>query len=209
MPVAAVMGVVAIAGAVSQRNSARSAQRSQERAIAEGRSAVETATSRARSDVNRLFGLAQEQQAAGFGGAQALFGQSLPQQADIFQAGNVAAQQQLISGLPQFQSAILGGPIDFSAFQPTQLQGPDFSIFESQAPIAPPEQVFIGPGGTILPVGGIPRFGGRGRGGGGGRRTPFDDSVLTGQQTPLGTIGATQFAPPPTIPGFDFNLGTP
>ena len=165
MGIGAVLGGASILGGLSQRSSASSAQRSQERALAEGREISAQATEQARGDVNRLFAEAQEQQAAGFQQAQQLFGQTIPQQADVFQAGNVAAQQQLLSGLPQFQQAILGGPIDFSALQPTQLQQPDFGIFAQVA--APPPQPeptpgIFGPGGRFLPGIGAGGFGGIG-----------------------------------------------
>lgn len=148
MPTAAVLAVASIASAASQRSAARSAQRRQERALREGREITATSGAQARGDVLRLFGQAQEQQALGFQQAQQLFGQTIPQQANVFQAGNVAAQQQLLAGLPLFQSAILGGPLDFSTLQPTQLQQPDFGVFAQFAgpePEPEPEPATFGP----------------------------------------------------------------
>lgn len=174
MAIAAVLGGASLLGAVSQRSTARRAQRSQERALTEGRDITARATAQARGDVQRLFGQAQEQQALGFQQAQQLFGQAIPQQAEVFQAGNVAAQQQLLAGLPLFQSAILGGPLDFSTLQPTQLQQPDFSIFQQFAtPTPEPEPALPDLAGRLAArdrflAGGFGARGGFGGGFGGG-----------------------------------------
>ena len=56
----------------------------------------------------------------GFQGALDLMGQTIPQQAALFQGGNVAAQNTLLAGLPQQNNAIMGNPIDLSGLQPTQ-----------------------------------------------------------------------------------------
>ena len=39
--------------------------------------------------------------------------------------------------MPQFQNAILGGQVDYSQFQPTQLEQPDFSFMQGQQFEAP------------------------------------------------------------------------
>jgi hypothetical protein len=91
-------------------------------------------TAQARSDISTLFPSAAENVTQGFQGALDVFGQALPAQTQAFQQGNIAAQQQLLAGLPQFQNAILGGQVDYSQLQPTQLQTPDLSFFQQQLP---------------------------------------------------------------------------
>jgi len=57
------------------------------------------------------------------------------QQIAPFQAGNVAAQQQIARGLPQIQAAFLGLPTDLSGFQARQIGQPsDVNINIPQAP---------------------------------------------------------------------------
>lgn len=78
----------------------------------------------ARDDIFKLFPAAEESRNLGFQGALDVFGQTIPQQLGALQQGNVQAQEALIGGLPQFQNAILGQQVDFSQFQPQQV---DFS----------------------------------------------------------------------------------
>jgi hypothetical protein len=61
-----------------------------------------------------------------------VFGQSLPAQTDVFQQGNVGAQQAILSGLPQIQNALIGGNVDLSQLQPFQVQKPDLGFFSQQ-----------------------------------------------------------------------------
>lgn len=112
----------------------KKAAKAQTQALEKGQVITREGTERARSDLFNLFPAAQQNIQQGFQGALDVFGQSLPAQADVFQQGNVAAQQQLLAGLPQFQNAILGGNVDFSQLQPTQLQQPDLSFFQQQLP---------------------------------------------------------------------------
>ena len=63
-----------------------------------------------------------------------MFGQSLPAQTDVFQQGNVGAQQAILSGLPQIQNALLGGNVDFSQLQPFEAQTPDLGFFQQELP---------------------------------------------------------------------------
>ncbi len=103
----------------------------------------------AREEIFRLFPQANQELRGGFQGALDVFGQSLPAQTQAFQQGNAAAQQQLISGLPLFQNAILGGNVDFSQLQPSQQQTPDLSFFQQQlpnfAPVAGVDPATTGP----------------------------------------------------------------
>lgn len=63
----------------------------------------------------------EEQAGLARGDVLGLIGGGLPSQIDVFQSGNVAAQEALLAGLPQFQAAILGQPTDLSALQPRRL----------------------------------------------------------------------------------------
>jgi hypothetical protein len=112
----------------------KKAAKAQEEGLERSQEFVQAGTEQARQDLFKLFPAAQQNVQQGFQGALDVFGQALPAQAQTFQAGNVAAQQQLLSGLPQFQNAILGGNIDFSQLQPTQLQRPDLGFFQQQLP---------------------------------------------------------------------------
>lgn len=103
-------------------------------ALEKGQQQVREGVAQARGDALKLFPAAQQNIQQGFQGALDVFGQSLPAQTDVFQQGNVAAQQQILAGLPQFQNAILGNQVDFSQLQPTQIQAPDLSFFQQQLP---------------------------------------------------------------------------
>ncbi len=137
-------------------------------------------TAKAREDILNLFPTQTGALQEGFQGALDVFGQSLPAQQQLFQQGNVGAQAQLLAGLPQIQKAILGGNVDLSALQPTQLTLPNQSFFqqtlpELAAPLQPPsEKVASGGIANIQnalggrPTGSLGGLGlGLGRGGGG------------------------------------------
>lgn len=104
--------------------------------LAKGRRAVEAAAAQARGDAIPLFGGAQESQRLGFQSALDVFGQSVPEQARLFGAGNVGAQEQLIAGLPQIQRALLGQNVDLNRFQPVQLT-PDLDFAQQTLPTTP------------------------------------------------------------------------
>lgn len=87
----------------------------------------------ARGDIFRLFPAAEEARQLGTQGALDIFGQTIPQQAQQFQQGNVGAQQQLTQGLPQILAALRGTPIDISQIQPQTLQF-DPSFAQQQLP---------------------------------------------------------------------------
>lgn len=121
MPVAAVMAVAAVGSAVSARNASKRAASAQLKGQQLAQQNIQRGTSQAISDINRLFPAAIEAQRGGFQGALDVFNQSVPLQASAFQQGNLGAQQQLLAGLPMIQNAILGGAIDYSALQPTNI----------------------------------------------------------------------------------------
>lgn len=122
---AAVIGAAGIAAGASQASKARKQAKSQQdidlALTAQDRARIAEAQQQSRRDVTRLFAPTQAAQQAGQQAALDIFGQGVPEQARLFQGGNVAAQQQLIGGLQPFQQALLGQPINFGALQPTQL----------------------------------------------------------------------------------------
>jgi hypothetical protein len=165
--IATAIAGAAIVGGISSRNSTKSAVRAQEQAGDRASGQLAASTAQARGDLFNLFPAAQENAQRGYQGALDVFKQALPQQANTFQSGNVAAQNQLLSGMPQFQNAILGAPVDYSQFQATQLEQPSFDFANQQLqytdPYAPPPAptgAFAG-GNSIgpYPTGGDPRYG--------------------------------------------------
>lgn len=114
--------------------SEKKAAKAQTQALKEGQAFTREGVEQARGDLLNLFPAAQQNLQQGFQGALDVFGQSLPAQVQSFQQGNVAAQQQLLAGLPQFQNAILGGNIDFGQLQPSTVPLPDLSFFQQQLP---------------------------------------------------------------------------
>ena len=144
MPTAAVIGGSAVLGAISSRNATKSAARAQSDAADKSAAQIAASTAKARGDLFKLFPAAQQNTQQGYQGALDVFSQALPQQANTFQAGNVAAQNQLLTGMPQFQNAILGAPVDYSKFQATQLEQPNFGFANQQLeytdPYEPPQQ---------------------------------------------------------------------
>lgn len=112
----------------------KDAAKAQQKGIERGMEATEQAIAQARGDISKLFPAAQQNAQQGFQGALDVFGQAIPAQANIFQQGNVAAQNQIAAGLPQMQNAILGSPVDYSQMQATQLAMPDLSFLQQQLP---------------------------------------------------------------------------
>ena len=114
--------------------SEREAGKKKAEAATDAAQIIREQTEKAREGIFKLFPAAQQDLRGGFQGALDIFGQSLPAQTNVFQQGNVAAQQQLLAGLPQFQNAIFGNQVDFGALQPTQIQTPDLGFFQQQLP---------------------------------------------------------------------------
>ncbi len=134
MPTAAVLAVTAVAGAVASKNAGDKSIKASSGAADKASLQTLHAANRAREDVNRLFPQAQESAQQGFQGALNVFGQSLPAQTDVFQQGNVGAQQAILSGLPQIQNALFGNQVDLNQLQPFQVQQPDLSFFNQTLP---------------------------------------------------------------------------
>ena len=94
-------------------------QASQE--LAKGRAALQNILQQTRGD---LVGLTQgSRDAISDAVAQSLgiVGQTIPRAGEAFQRGNVGAQQNIISAMPQIQNALLGIPVDYSQFQTTEI----------------------------------------------------------------------------------------
>jgi hypothetical protein len=173
--------------------------------------AASAGAAQARQDALGLFPQAQQARRQGFQGALDVLSQSIPAQLQAFQQGNVGAQNQLISGLPQFQNAILGNQADLSAFQPTTVSAPPpFTLptlagaQSSGSAQNPQVQAFI----NAL-SGGASNFNqGPSQGGDGGVQTPTGDggnistqqfgrslAELLGQPQQTSAFGVTEISP--------------
>lgn len=111
-----------------------SAQKAQQQANARSQEYIERMMNLGRGDANALYSQGDFARNQGINAAMALMGQSMPAQLGMFQDGNVSAQMQLLAGLPQYQNAILGMPVDNSALQPTRLAMPDASAYQQRLP---------------------------------------------------------------------------
>ncbi len=133
MATAALIGG-SILGAVSSRNASKRVSSSQREGQDQAIAAQKESTAQARGDAIPLFQNAQQNALQGFQGALDVFGQTIPQQFEAFQGGNVGAQNAILAGLGQQQAAILGQQLDPNALQAQTLQLPDFSTFQQQLP---------------------------------------------------------------------------
>ena len=100
----------------------KSAQKGQIAANKESQQFTRDMLAQARGDAIGLGGAQEANQNMGFQSALDVYGQTIPQQFSTFQQGNMGAQQALLAGMPQFHNAILGMPVDYSQFQPQQIQ---------------------------------------------------------------------------------------
>jgi len=130
---AAAIGGSALIGAYSGNKASKDAARASGAASDAQIAETRRATEQARGDLFNLFPAAEANAQKGYQGALDVFGQFMPQQAQTFQQGNVAAQNQILAGMPQAQNALMGGAVDYSQFQPTQLNY-DPSMFQQQLP---------------------------------------------------------------------------
>jgi len=176
----AVAGATIVGGALGSKASS-DASKASSKASASASAITKEAADRAKKDSTKLFSQAREDSQRGFQGALDVFSQSLPAQTQVFQQGNIAAQEQLLAGLPQFQNAILGGNIDFSQLQPTQVQTPDLGFFSQTLPgLAPPS--------TPNDLTGLPQTA--------SPSTQFQGSSQHNGFIPPGTFGGQQPSPP-------------
>ena len=121
--------VGAYAGNKASKDASKTASETTDKQIA----ATEKAVKQARGDLFNLFPAAEANSQNGYQSALDVFGQFMPQQADTFQQGNMAAQNQILAGMPQQHNALMGGAVDYSQFQPTQIDY-DPGIFQQQLP---------------------------------------------------------------------------
>ena len=87
-----------------------------------------------RADANYLYPQGDYARNQTINAAMALLGNSMPTQMGMYQDGNVAAQMQLLAGLPQYQNAILGLPVNNAALQPYRAAMPDPSAYQQRLP---------------------------------------------------------------------------
>ena len=76
----------------------KKAAKKQQQGIEAGQDFIRQGTAQARGDIQNIFPAAQQALQGGFQNAANIFGQAIPQQANVFQQGNVAAQQQIAQG---------------------------------------------------------------------------------------------------------------
>lgn len=116
-------------------NSAQDQQLRQNREAAE---VIQRNAERARQDALSLFPAAQGAMAQGIQSAMDLYGQSAPQQMQVFQQGNMGAQDAMLTGLSGIQQALMGRPMDLRAESlRSQFMSPigyDTSYFRQQVP---------------------------------------------------------------------------
>jgi len=138
---AAIIGS-AVVGGIAATKSAKSARKAQEKGQERAQESVERAAAQAREDALRLFGEAGAQRLGGFQGAQNIFAGTVPQQFDIFQQGNIQAQQTAGLAPQQIQNALLGLPVDFGFLQPSAPFQPDFGFLNQTLAGQPtPEEI--------------------------------------------------------------------
>jgi hypothetical protein len=130
-------GMVAVAGASLvgaglNYDANKKAQKAQQQASSDAIGSIEGGVRDARSDIYGLFPQAQQAGQQGFQGAMDMFNQSINPQMQAFQGGNVAAQNQILAGLPQIQNALLGNQVDLSQLQAYQAPQQDLSFMNQQ-----------------------------------------------------------------------------
>ena len=111
---------------------------------------LEPAYNKASGYLEPAYGQGMDAQQRAYEQALALQGQTFRPTIDAMQGGNLAAQRQILAGLPMQRAAILGGKIDYSQLQPYQqnidmsaMQGlfnPQAMQFRPQAPMQTPMQ---------------------------------------------------------------------
>ena len=74
-------------------------------------------------DINQQgYGVGQQMRQQGMQQGLNMIGQLYGPTSSLEQQGNLAAQRYMIAGLPMQRSAVMGGNIDYSQLQPTQIQ---------------------------------------------------------------------------------------
>ncbi len=111
-----------------------SAQKAQVQANAKSQKWIEDMQRLSRGDANYLYPQGDYARNTSINAAMALLGQGMPTQMGMFQEGNVAAQQQLLAGLPQYQNAVLGMPVNNQALSPYSGAMPSSDMYTQQLP---------------------------------------------------------------------------
>lgn len=98
-----------------------SAQNAQLAANERSQEYIQDQSAKAERSGEKLFDLAQQNLLTGNSASFNLQKDAFNPQLDAINQGNYNAQSQIAGGLPQIQNALLGLPIDYSAFQPKQV----------------------------------------------------------------------------------------
>lgn len=114
-----------------------SAQKAQINLNRETMDLIERQTELGRRDVIKTADPALQAFVGGQQQALDVFGQAVPEQFRTMQAGNMNAQNQIISGGHQMYNALMGLPIDGTAFQ-AQGVNPNFGFAQGNQVQAPP-----------------------------------------------------------------------
>ena len=76
----------------------------------------------ARGDLQGGYRQAGDTLGQNYQGALDVMGQAIPQQMSTFRQGNMAAQNYLLGGMPMYEAALRGRPINYGAQQATQIK---------------------------------------------------------------------------------------
>lgn len=132
MPTALVSAGVGLFGAATSsaiNKPDNSAQKAQVAANQRSQEFIEDQALKAENAAGRLYDSSAQNLLAGNSAALNLYKDSLNPTMDTMRQGNMMAQQQIAGGLPQIQNALMGIPVDYSAFQPQQVT-PDTSFYD-------------------------------------------------------------------------------
>lgn len=130
-----VAGVTAgLYGATKDRKSVDYANATAEAQRKASEEYIRKQTAQARSDIFKLFPAAQDSRQKGIQANMDFAGQALPLQMNTFQQGNNLAQQTMAQGLPQYQNAILGNPVQAPQPQSIDIQGIQALLNSAQLP---------------------------------------------------------------------------
>jgi len=127
------IGAGALIGAAASSDSSKRAANTAENTQGRQMAATDAGVQQARGDLFNLFPTAEANSQKGYQSALDVFGKFMPQQASTFQQGNMAAQNQILAGMPQQHNALMGGQVDYSQFQPSQVNY-DPGMFQQQLP---------------------------------------------------------------------------
>jgi len=131
----------------------RSGQRKTEAQNRLSQEYIKSQESKAQGYLSNAMPGMQEATAQGFQGAANVLGGAVPQQIGALQQGSQAAQQYLLGGMPAFQSALMGTPINYGQFQSAPQFQLDPSTFQQQV-YNPNQQNFMQ---GFNPLGGMVR----------------------------------------------------